>query len=569
MRKRLALVVHPASQWHSAGRLHQLALAAVLLLTLAGCSGIEPPWPDSDTTLRSIDVAYSPEKAKLFEELVADYNRQTGVKVKATKMEWPDMLEAAAKGEFVAVSPDSSIWLDALDKAWLAAHPNSSSAIGTTTRFATTPAVIATWAGREGELGSVEERGWGSLLRRVKADSSYRWSHGSPKASASGLLALTAEFYAAAGKTYGLTKPDADREDVRKYVAEVERTIARYGGESDAALVDYLLGDGQKVLSAVVMPEASVLDYNRRAKGSQLVAVYPVEGSLMLDHPLVLLESPQLTPEQRRAYLDFARYLRGSEAQKLVVANGYRPVDVGLDLAKAGSPLKPENGVSVSQPNLLQIPAAGVLDYVKQAWATGLKRRANIILVVDVSGSMGDNNKIARAKEALNSFLRQIPSDQERVGLSTFSDNYQEVVPLDALAKNRQMLEYSVSRLSPNGATALYYAIWSAHRTLAAKPDPERINVVVAMTDGLENKSQDLEGKRGAPTLTTRNRNDPSALLRALQANGQGVLVFTIGYGADADMAGLGKIATSFDGQAYRAETDTIKKLYELISQNF
>ncbi|MDO8670445.1 MAG: VWA domain-containing protein [Dehalococcoidia bacterium] len=546
-----------------------LAFVATLLLLLAGCDALSDKLTGSNTALKSIKIAYSPEKAKLFEELVADYNGRAAVKIDAVKAEWPDMLEAAANGAFVAVSPDSSIWLEALDKAWVDAHPDSSSAIGTTTRFATSPAVIATWAGREGELGSAQSRGWSSLLARAKADASYRWSHGSPKASASGLLALTAEFYSAAGKTYGLAKIDADREDVRKYVADVERTIARYGGESDAALVDYLLGDGQNVLSAVVMPEASVIDYNRRSKGKQLVAVYPVEGTLMLDHPLVLLETPQLTPDQRRGYLDFARYLRSPEGQKIVAANGYRPIDIGLDLAAAGSPLKPANGVSPSQPILLQIPSAGVLDYLKQAWATGLKRRANIILVVDTSGSMGDNSKLVRAKEALGSFLKQIPSDQERVGLSTFSDNYQELIPLDTLAKNRQKLDYAVSGLTPSGGTALYYAIWAAQRTLAAKLDPERINVVVAMTDGLENKSQDLAGKSGVPILTTRTSNDPSALIKAMQTNGQGVLVFTIGYGSDADMTGLGKIATAFGGQSYRADTATIKKLYELISQNF
>lgn len=542
---------------------------AILFLLLQGCSLLDLDVPQSDATLRSIRIAYSPEKAKLFEELVASYNRQATVKIEAVKLEWPDMLEAVPKGSLVAVSPDSSIWLEALDRAWLDAHPDTTSVVGTTSRFATSPVVIAAWTGKEGELGPAGERGWSGLLRKAKADPAYRWSHGSPRASASGLLAVTAEFYAGAGKSYGLTKGDVDREEVRQYVSEVERTIARYGGESDAALVEYLLGDGQKTLSAVVMPEASVLDFNSRSKGSKLSAVYPAEGTLMLDHPLVLLETAGLTPEQRRAYLDFARFLRSSEGQGLVVKNGYRSVDISLEPARASSPLKPENGVSADQPKLLQIPSAGVLSYIKQAWAGGLKRRANIILVVDVSGSMGENNKLTRTKEALKSFVKQIPSDQERIGLSIFSDDYLEVVPPAPLAQNRRALDTAINGLQPGGGTAFFYATWMAHNTLAIKPDPERINVVVAMTDGLENRSQNKEGKKGVPALTTRNPGDPSALLKALKANGGNTLVFTVGYGSDADMSGLSKIATEFGGQSYRADTDTIKKLYELISQNF
>jgi len=92
------------------------------------------------------------------------------------------------------------------------------------------------------------------------------------------MLALVAEFYAGAGKTFGLGKADADREEVRRYVAQIERTIARYGGESDAALVEYLLGDGRRALSATVMPEASIFDFNQRSRGDKLYSIHPTEA---------------------------------------------------------------------------------------------------------------------------------------------------------------------------------------------------------------------------------------------------------------------------------------------------
>ncbi len=547
-----------------------LALPLLVAAFLTACDDLDEPSPTVGGPLREIKVAYDPNKARLFEELVSVYNRGAAVKVQGVNLEIPQMLDDLSQGDLVAVSPDSAIWLDSFDRVWQEANPDSPSIIGTTIRYATTPVVIATWQGRQDELGGGGERGWASLRRRASRDSSYRWSHGSPRASASGMLALIAEFYAAANKTFGLTKVDADREDVRRYVSEIEKTIARYGGESDAALVEYLLKEGQNALAATVMPEASVFDFNQRSRGAKLYAVHPAEGTLMLDHPLVLLETATLTPEQRRAFLDFSRFLTGADGQAVVIKHGYRPIDLAFDVGT--SPLKSE-GLSTEQPRLLQMPAPGTLAYLRTAWASGLKRRANIMLVVDVSGSM-QGEKLTRTKEALTSFLKQVPSDEESVGLSIFSNDYREIVQIGRLGDNRQRLLDQVDQLEADGSTSLFYAIWRAHRALAERGDKERINVVVAMTDGIENTSvnfnrRNVRGVGVVPQLTSNSVRNVAPLLDALRDNGAGVLIFNVAYGSDSDLNMLSSVAGAFGGQAYRADPETIRKLYELISQNF
>lgn len=526
--------------------------------------------------VKEIKVAYDPGKAGLFEELLDRYNSTSTIKVRGVKLEIQDMVDAVAKGDLTAVTPDSGIWLESFDAAWQQAHPGTSSIIGTTIRYATTPVVIGTWSGREEELGTSGTRGWSSLLERSARDPNYRWSHGSPRASASGMLALIAEFYAGAKKFFGLTKSDADQEEVRQYVAQIEKTIARYGGESDAALVEYLLKEGEQALSAIVMPEAALFDFNSRSKGAKLYAVHPVEGTLMLDHPLVLIETPALRPEQRRAFLELGQFLTSTEGQGIVAKHGYRPVDLAFDMSQ--SPLHSQ-GLPTDPPRLLQMPSAGVLSYLRSAWASGLKRRANIILVVDISGSM-EGEKIRRTKEALVSFIKQVPSDEERVGLVAFSNEYAEIVPLGRLGENRKELLAQVDQLDTGGNTAFFYAVWRAHRLLAQLRDTERINVVVAMTDGKENASQEysqrnVQGVGRVPEIVSpkdrdkETNTDTGPLRKALEQNGDGILVFTVAYGSDADLNVLGSIASSFGGQAYRADPDTIRKLYELISQNF
>jgi hypothetical protein len=47
------------------------------------------------------------------------------------------------------------------------------------------------------------------------------------------------------------------------------------------------------------------------------------------------------------------------------------------------------------------------------------------------------------------------------------------------------------------------------------------------------------------------------------------VLVFTVAYGADADLEALQQLADMGNGQAYASDPETIGKLYELLSAFF
>ena len=81
----------------------------------------------------TLTIAVSPEKAELFTQLVNDFNAK---KLKAVQrrrdapcddgaLEPEDMIDAAIAGDFQALSPDSSIWLDQLDRQYQAAQNTS------------------------------------------------------------------------------------------------------------------------------------------------------------------------------------------------------------------------------------------------------------------------------------------------------------------------------------------------------------------------------------------------------------------------------------------------------------
>ncbi len=525
--------------------------------------------PDSDPSYATLTLAYSQEKAALITDLVNRFNAQklsTGdrkpMEVQLLELA-PDLMVDEALSDaprFQALTPDSSLWLDQLDRRWASQQQLQEGAIapslvGESVRYAVSPVVIAMWDDVARSLGWPDQPvSWETIQQRAAADSDFRWSHPSTS-QASGLLATLAEFYAGAGKTRGLTVEDATAQETIDYVANVERTVKFYG-EGETAILDRIKAEGRDFLDAFVVQEHLVVNYNRDANASgspELVAVYPAEGTLWADHPLALLESSGLTNNQRATFRAFRDFVQSPEAQQVVLQAGFRPADLSLSLD--GSVVSPANGADPSQPQTtLQVPGPAVVDVVQNVWQF-TKRKANIYLVVDTSGSM-EGDKLTAAQAALREFLSQIKGDQEQVGLVEFSTYVNNIDPLEPLVDSRAHLERSIDSLEASGDTALLDAIMVAYDRLQQDADPERINAIVAMTDGRENASS---------TTLLRLRET----IRRGNDSGVPVVVFTIAFGDDADYDVLQTIADASGGQMRQGDLETIRQLYRLLSSYF
>lgn len=522
-----------------------------------------------DPASATLTLAYSPEKAALITDLVNRFNEQKlrtddreAMQVQLLELA-PDLMVEEALSEaprFQALTPDSSLWLDQLDRRWagqqqLGEGAIAASPVGESVRYAVSPVVIAMWDNVARSLGwPAQPVGWETIQQRATADPDFRWSHPSTS-QASGLLATLAEFYAGAGKTRGLTVEDATAQATIDYVGNIERTVKFYG-EGETAILDRIKAEGRDFLDAFVVQEHLVVNYNREAGAGgspELVAVYPAEGTAWADHPLALLESSGLTNNQRATFRAFRDYVQSPEAQQAVLEAGFRPADLSLSLD--GSPVSLANGADPSQPQTtLQVPGPAVVDVVQNVWQF-TKRKANIYLVVDTSGSM-EGEKLAAAQSALREFLDQIKGDQEQVGLVEFSTYVNNIDTLDTLANNRADLERSIDHLEAAGDTALLDAIWVAYDRLQQDGDPERINAIVAMTDGRENAS--------SVTLLRLRET-----IRRGNNSGVPVLVFTIAFGDDADYDVLQTIADASGGQMREGNLETIRQLYRILSSYF
>jgi Ca-activated chloride channel family protein len=508
----------------------------------------------------ALTLAYSPEKATLINELVTGFNDQKyqtpdglPMRISLVEMEPEAMLDGAVAGEFQAMTPDSSVWLPQLDQMWAAKTGDSRAFIvGQTVHYAVSPVVIAMWRDAAREMGYGERPlGWADLLDRAQNDPDFKWSHPST-ASASGLLATLAQFYAGADKTWGLTEKDVQAPATLDYVGRIERTV-RYYGEGEWPIAQRVVAEGRDYLDAFVSQEQLVIWANRQ--GADLVAIYPVEGSLWEDHPLVLLETPALTNAQRQVFSQLVDFLRSPESQKTVMAGGYRPADPTIPLDGTGSPFTADNGVDPNQPQTaLQIPGGAVVQVVRDVWWY-TKRHTNVALVVDTSGSM-EGAKIENVQEALRAFVQQIKGPEEAVGLVEFYSSVDVLVPLDKLSANREELLRAIDGLIASGDTALLDAVYQAYDDLQQLGQAERINAIVVMTDGKENDSRISLGR-----LTS--------IMRDGNQSGVPVLVFAIAYGGDADYNTLRALAEATGGQVYEGNLETIRQLYRVLSTYF
>ena len=128
----------------------------------------------------------------------------------------------------------------------------------------------------------------------------------------------------------------------------------------------------------------------------------------------------------------------------------------------------------------------------------------------------------------------------------------------------RRALVDALTQLIPTNGTPLYTATQQVYEDAVASYDPESINAVVLLSDGV-NEDQ--------------NNSDDDAqleeLLRTLEQGGEGersepVRVFPISYGADADLATLEQIAEASDAAVYNAtDPATIERVLASVISNF
>jgi Ca-activated chloride channel family protein len=514
----------------------------------------------------TVDIVYSPEKEKLLVPLIQKFNSQKTqvdgkqVFVRARIVSSGDAQKQISNGRLKPTvwSPSSSFWgrLANLETdTGIVADDNPS--------IVRTPLVIAMWKPMAEKLGwpkkqinfkeiiklATAPNGWASVGAQFGP---FKYVHTNPDFSTSGAEAVAGSYYAFAGKREGLTAADVAR--AAPSVKKVESAIVHYG-DNTLFIEDQLKKHGQGYASAVAMEETTLLDFNRTQPpgAPKLVALYPSEGTFVSDDPYMILNGSWVSPTARKGAEEFQKFLASEIDSSLAGQYGFRPGD---DNAKAGGLVSTANGADPSQPKIeLKVPEPKVLNRVLTTWRRD-RKPANVLLVLDNSGSMGDENKLEQAKDGLRGFFANA-APQDRIGLMKFSSRPQLLVPLAPFGQNRGRLQSAVNSLFPEDDTALFQATAAGLDVVKQKADTSRINAVVLLTDGQDTAGGISEGQ----------------VLNRLEQEGRaetgGVKLYTIAYGSDADKELLARFADATGGKPFAGDTSNIDSVYLSISSFF
>jgi Ca-activated chloride channel family protein len=592
-----------------------IVLCALATLVLGACkvnSNTSGGAPNGCTT---VNAAVSPEKFDLLTNLADSFNSTDAAKkngcvfVKVQKKSsgvgsqnlvdgWTD--EDADGPRPTIWSPAASSW-GAITNQRLSVAGQSPVAPTNAKSFMLTPLVIAMPQPMASALGyPATPLGYADLLKLARDPAGwagkghpewgpFKLGKTNPNFSTSALNATIAQYYAATDKVRDLTLEDLNRPDVGAYAKAIESSVVHYGDITNTFLNNWYRNDQRGTaltyVSAVAVEEKSVIDYNtgnpdgilqpgekpRRPK-VQLVAIYPKEGTLFSDSPFYVLNASWVTAKQKEGAARFETFVQEPANQRQVLKFGFRP---GNPQVAVGTPITSANGVDPNQPQTtLGVPTPPVLVRLIERWSED-RKGARVLLVIDVSGSMGDDagngqTKLELAQQAATKALDQFKGD-DLVGLRIFSTNlqskepqdYLDLVPIGPIAGNREQLKSKIRSLIPTQGTPLYTVAKASYDTLQQSYDPARINAVVLLTDGANQ-----DPRNGSPDALDR-------LIANLRSNAEGasstpVRLFTIAYGKDARLDVLQRMAEATNAAAYDAgDPQTIDKVFTAVVSNF
>ena len=165
----------------------------------------------------------------------------------------------------------------------------------------------------------------------------------------------------------------------------------------------------------------------------------------------------------------------------------------------------------------------------------------NLILVIDVSGSMSTDNRIEGAKQSAIAVLEALKVDRDRLAIIPFSSTMQVLRPLEVLTSaNRSLCRELIEALEPSGGTRI------------GPPTLESLNLY---------QKQPIDGAKMVMVMTDGEDPEFARHIEAIAQLGEeaGAQVHTIGFGGEvgpAARAALQEVARRCSGQYQHAPSN-------------
>ncbi len=320
-----------------------------------------------------ITFLYTSEKQSWIEEVTPKFeewfelNYGIRVKVKLIVAGTHETINMILRGTKPTIwSPASSIWIPYLIDKWMEEHPGENIVEGWVP-LVYSPIVIAGWS------SLVEEYNitcFMDLYRLASSSVDFKWGHPDPRLSNGGLMVVLLEFSEAIGKTPDrIEVSDLSNETVLNIVKTIESKAVAYG-KSTGFFGSWASDSGPQAITFFGVYESVAMDNSLKAEakwGDKIVSVYPSFGTLLSDHPFVILNASWVDQWQKFVASKYLFYLLQPEVQYKAEKHGFRPANPSVPIDE--EIFNPRKGISKEIPvRILKAPSGEVLEAILAVW---------------------------------------------------------------------------------------------------------------------------------------------------------------------------------------------------------
>ena len=476
---------------------------------------------------------------KDLEPFLSDIQRETGVELQLSYSGTLDGVERIVAGE-------------ALDAAWFS-HGKyltllDRERVVTQERIMLSPVVLGV------KRSKAEAWGWTSAavtwedVAERSASGELRFAMTNPASSNSGFTALVGVSAAFAGSADALETGEIPTEALRTFFKGQTLTAGSSGWLAESYLRD------QDKLDGLINYESVLLSLNESPElREELELVYPQEGIITADYPLMLLNA-----EKREAFDRLVNYLRSAPFQiEMMLETRRRPVNTEVDLSDT---FPDDLLVELPFPNSAEVINQIIFSYLDEQ-----RVPAHAFFVLDVSGSM-EGERLLDLKRALNNLTGQDESvtgqfarfsARERLTLMPFNHYLEDVSTFDIRDPEREGADMAQIRaytdtLLAGGGTAIFSTLAEAYgRAAQAKAeDPERYYSVVLLSDGENTEGIELE--------------DFLSYYRSLPEDAQQIRTFAVLFGA-ADAQSMNAVTEATGGRVFDSRSAALSQVFKQI----
>ncbi len=519
------------------------ALARAFALLFAGllAAGFLAACQPSGSSTPALHILAGSELKDL-EPLLPDIQKATGLNLRFDYIGTLDGAASISGGDSHTLAWFSS-------NRYLTLLPGATAKIHAQQRIMLSPVVLGV------KKSTAQQFGWEgnpNLTWRDIADKAasghFSFAMTDPSASNSGFSALVGVAAAFAGTGNALTSQDIKIDPMKELFKGQKLTAGSSGFLADSFVKE------QDNLDGIINYESVLLGLNAgKTLRQPLDLIYPKEGIVTADYPLMLLNS-----SERADYDKLVAYLRKPDVQTRIMTQTHRRPSI---------PDVPPDSKFSSQV-LLEVPFPASLDVVNQLisiYLNQVRLPSHAFFVLDISGSM-DGSRLDGVKKT---FANLTGGDQsttgqfarfrarEEITIVTFNGAVQATEtftvndPTPGSTDLRRVQDF-VNGLQATDGTAIYDALVRAY-TLAGQAkaaDPNRFYSVVLMTDGENNAG--------------RNDSQFRSWYKSADANVRSIKCFAVIFG-EASPAALNVVASLTGGRTFDARTASLPVVFKEI----